>query len=49
MDEQQSKEFAAMAAKDDRPWLTLDFDPAYLPCGLLAQYFYTVLALTSDD
>jgi hypothetical protein len=25
-----------------------DFDPAQLPCGLLAQYWYAILAQTHD-
>jgi hypothetical protein len=43
MDEQQSKEFAAMAVKRQSELLA-DFDPAQYPCQLLAQMWYAKLA-----
>jgi hypothetical protein len=43
MDEQQAKEFEAMALKMCPGELLADFDPAQLPCQLLAQFWYSLL------
>jgi hypothetical protein len=50
MDEQQSKEFAAMvdSVRARHGELVADFDISQLPCQLLAQFFYTLLALHNE-
>jgi hypothetical protein len=45
MDEQQAKEFAAMALKARQGELLADFDISQLPCHLLPFYWYALLAL----
>ena len=49
MDQNEAKEFAAMAVKVNESGLLADFDISQLPCALLAQFWYSILAAKASQ